>query len=231
MSYTEVRAPISGRVGKIEVTAGNLVNGGSAAPILTTIVSTNPIYVSFDADERAVQRILEALPSDGDRRDHLARIPVEIRSGSETEVARGKLQFINHTVNGASGTVQVRAIFDNSDDHLMPGQFARVRLGQARTTSAVVVPERAVGVDQDKKYVFVLDPNHKATYREIKLGAAVDGGRIVTSGLNAGERIVVDGLQKVRPGRSPMHLQRFRRAIRQLRRKTDPNLKGLRPLL
>lgn len=200
LSYTEVRAPIAGRVGKIEVTAGNLVNGGSDAPVLTTIVSINPIYVSFDADERAVQRVLETLPSDGDRRDHLARIPVEIRSGSEAEVARGKLQFINHTVNGASGTVHVRAVFDNSDDHLMPGQFARVRLGQAKTTSAVVVPERAVGIDQDKKYVLVVDPNHKATYREIKLGAAVDGGRIVTSGLSAGERIVVDGLQKVRPG-------------------------------
>lgn len=200
LSYTEVRAPISGRIGKIEVTAGNLVNGGSGAPILTTIVSTNPIYVSFDADEHAVQRALATLPAGGDRRDHLARIPVEMRSGPEAEVVRGKLQLIDHTVNGASGTVRVRAMLDNADDRLMPGQFARVRLGQAKTTPAVVVPERAVGVDQDKKYVLVVDPNHKATYREIKLGAAVDGGRIVTSGLNAGERIVVDGLQKVRPG-------------------------------
>jgi membrane fusion protein, multidrug efflux system len=200
MSYTEVRAPISGRVGKIEVTTGNLVNGGSGAPVLTTIVSTNPIYVSFDANELAVQRILETLPAGGDRRDHLARIPVEMRSGPEAEVVRGKLQLIDHTVNSTSGTVRVRAVLDNADDHLMPGQFARIRLGQAKTASAVVVPERAIGVDQDKKYVLVVDPSHKATYREIKLGAAVDGGRIVASGLNAGERIVVDGLQKVRPG-------------------------------
>jgi multidrug efflux system membrane fusion protein len=200
LSYTEVRAPISGRVGKIEVTAGNLVNGGSSAPVLTTIVSTNPIYLSFDADERTVQRALEMLPAGGDRRDHLALIPVEMRSGPEAEIGRGKLQLINHTVNGASGTVQVRAVFENTADRLMPGQFARVRLGQAKTTPAVVVPERAIGVDQDKKYVLVVDPDRKATYREIKLGAAVDGGRIVTSGLNAGERIVVDGLQKVRPG-------------------------------
>lgn len=200
LSYTEVRAPISGRVGKIEVTPGNLVNGGSGAPVLTTIVSTNPIYVSFDADERTVQRALETLPAGSDRRDHLARIPVEMRSGPEAGVARGKLQLIDHTVNGASGTVRIRAVFENADDRLMPGQFARIRLGQAKTTSAVVVPERAVGIDQDKKYVLVVEPNHKAIYREIKLGAAVDGGRIVTSGLNAGERIVVDGLQKVRPG-------------------------------
>lgn len=200
LSYTEVRAPISGRVGKIEVTAGNLVNGGSGAPVLTTIVSTNPIYVSFDADERAVQRALETLPAGGDRRDHLARIPVEMRSGPEAEVVRGKLQLIDHTVNSASGTVRVRAVLDNSDDRLMPGQFARIRLGQATTTPALVVPEKAIGVDQDKKYVLVVDPAYKANYREIKLGAAVDGGRIVTSGLNPGERIVVEGLQKVRPG-------------------------------
>lgn len=200
LSYTEVRAPISGRAGKIEVTTGNLVNGGSGAPVLTTIVSINPIYVSFDADERAVQRALETLPAGDDRRDHLARIPVEMRPGPEAEVVRGTLQLIDHTVNGASGTVRVRAVFDNSRDHLMPGQFARVRLGQAKTAPALVVPERAIGVDQDKKYVLVVDPAHKANYRQIKLGAAVDGGRIVTSGLNAGERIVVDGLQKLRPG-------------------------------
>ncbi|MCB8822003.1 efflux RND transporter periplasmic adaptor subunit [Microvirga rosea] len=200
LSYTEVRAPISGRVGKIEVTAGNLVNGGSGAPVLTSIVSTNPIYVSFDADERTVLRALEMLPTEGDRRDHLARIPVEMRSGPAEKIVSGRLQLINHTVSGASGTVQLRAVFDNASDHLMPGQFARVRLGQAKTTPALVVPERAVGVDQDKKYVLVVDPNQKATYREVKLGAAVDGGRIVTSGLNPGERIIIDGLQKVRPG-------------------------------
>jgi multidrug efflux system membrane fusion protein len=94
----------------------------------------------------------------------------------------------------------VRAVLDNSNDRLMPGQFARIRLGQARTTPALVVPERAIGVDQDKKYVLVVDPTHKANYREIKLGASVDGGRIVTSGITPGERIVVNGLQKVRPG-------------------------------
>jgi len=200
LSYTEVRAPISGRVGKIEVTAGNLVNGGSGAPVLTTIVSTNPIYVSFDADERAVQRALETLPAGGDRREHLASIPVEMRAGPDAEIVHGKLQLIDHTVNSASGTVRVRAVFENSADRLMPGQFARIRLGQAKTTPALVVPEKAIGVDQDKKYVLVVDPASKANYREVKLGAAVDGGRIVTSGLASGERIVVEGLQKVRPG-------------------------------
>ncbi|MBD2749105.1 efflux RND transporter periplasmic adaptor subunit [Microvirga sp. BT688] len=200
LSYTQIRAPISGRVGKIEVTVGNLVDGGSGAPILTTLVSTNPIYASFDADERAVQRALDTLPVGGDRSDHLARIPVEMRSGPEARTAQGKLQLIDHTVKGASGTVLVRAVFDNSADDLLPGQFARIRIGQAKTMPAVVVPERAIGADQDKRYVLVVDPAQKANYREIRLGAAVDGGRIVTSGLKPGERIIVDGLQKVRPG-------------------------------
>jgi multidrug efflux system membrane fusion protein len=200
LSYTEVRAPISGRVGKIEVTAGNLVNGGSSAPILTTLVSVDPIYVSFDADESAVQRALSTLPVQGDRRANVDRIPVEMRSGLGANVARGKLQLVDHSVNGTSGTVRVRAVFDNADDRLMPGQFARISLGQAKTTPALVIPERAIGVDQDKKYVLVVDPAQKATYREIKLGASVEGLRIVTSGLDAGERIIVDGLQKVRPG-------------------------------
>jgi multidrug efflux system membrane fusion protein len=200
LSYTEVRAPISGRVGKIEVTAGNLVTEGSSAPILTTIVSVDPIYVSFDADEGAVQRALNTLPGGGDRRVNVASIPVEMHSGPDAGAAKGKVQLIDNTVNSSSGTVRVRAIFDNADDRLMPGQFARIRLGQAKTTPALVVPERAIGVDQNKKYVLVVDESHKANYREIKLGAPIDGLRIVTSGLAAGERIVVDGLQKVRPG-------------------------------
>lgn len=198
--YTEVRAPISGRVGRIEVTTGNLVNEGSSAPILTTLVSVNPIYVSFDADENAVQRALNTLPAGGDRRVNVSSIPVEMRSGPDSSAVQGKVQLIDNMVNSSSGTVRVRAVFDNADDRLMPGQFARIRLGQAKPTPALVVPERAIGVDQDKKYVLVVDQSQKASYREIRLGASVDGLRIVTSGLAAGERIIVGGLQKVRPG-------------------------------
>ena len=127
-------------------------------------------------------------------------IPVEMGSGPRDVTTTGKLQLIDNTVNAASGTVRVRAVFDNPDGTLMPGQFARLRMGQAKTEPAVVVSERAVGVDQDKKFVLVLDPEQKAVYREVKLGAPADGLRIVTSGLEAGERVIVNGLHRVRPG-------------------------------
>jgi membrane fusion protein, multidrug efflux system len=200
LSYTEIRAPIAGRVGKIEITAGNLISAGPGAPVLTTLVSVDPIYASFDADENAVLRALDTLPTNGDRRTNVGAIPVEMGSGPNAATARGKLQLIDHTVDAASGTVRVRAVFNNANGSLMPGQFARLRMGQAKTAPAVVVSERAVGVDQDKKFVLVLDQDRKAAYREVKLGAPVDGLRIVTSGLEAGEQIVVNGLHRVRPG-------------------------------
>ena len=112
----------------------------------------------------------------------------------------GRLQLIDNQVDARSGTVRVRAVFDNADGGLMPGQFARLRMGQAKTEPALMVNERAIGTDQNKKFVMVVDADSKAAYREVTLGAVVDGLRVVTSGLKAGERIVVNGLQRVRPG-------------------------------
>jgi multidrug efflux system membrane fusion protein len=113
---------------------------------------------------------------------------------------RGHLQLIDNQVNAKSGTVRVRAVFDNFDGALIPGQFAQIRLGRAKSTSALLISERAVGTDQSKKFVFVVGDDNKAAYREVSLGAAVDGLRIVTAGLKPNERIVVNGLQRVRPG-------------------------------
>ena len=197
LGYTEVRAPVSGRAGKVEVTAGNLVSAGPGAPVLTTIVSLNPIYASFDADEQVVARALRDLPSRG----QLQSIPVEMATGSDDQKAvRGKLQLIDNQVNAKSGTVRVRAVFDNADGHLMPGQFAKLRLGRPAPERALLVNERAVGTDQSKKFVLVVGDDNKVAYREVSLGPSVDGLRVVTSGLQSGERIVVNGLQRVRPG-------------------------------
>jgi multidrug efflux system membrane fusion protein len=118
-----------------------------------------------------------------------------------TEGAReGRLQLIDNQVDAKSGTIRLRAIFANRDGSLIPGQFARIRMGQPATTKAVLVADRVVGTDQDKKFVWVVDARNQAVYREVTLGAAVDGQRVVTAGLQAGERIVVNGLQRVRPG-------------------------------
>jgi multidrug efflux system membrane fusion protein len=201
LSYTEVRAPVAGRVGKLEITVGNLVAAGPGAPVLTTLVSVNPIYASFNADEQAVMRALKALPADANRNTQIERIPVQMETAtSEGTPFQGHLQLIDNQVDTRSGTVRARAVFDNADGSLMPGQFVRLRMGRAKTEPALLVNERAVGTDQDKKFVFVVDADNKAAYREVTLGASVDGLRVVTSGLNPGERIVVNGLQRIRPG-------------------------------
>lgn len=198
LGYTQVRAPVGGRVGKLEVTAGNLVAAGPTAPVLTTIVSVSPIYASFDADESVVARALRELPSRGSRQA-LDRIPVQIATDADATLS-GHLQLIDNQVNAKSGTVRVRAVFDNRDGRLMPGQFVRVRLGHAKPESAVLVSESAVGTDQDKRYVLVVGAGNKVAYRMVTLGPTVDGMRIVNAGLQPGERIVVNGLQRVRPG-------------------------------
>ncbi|MGC3985317.1 MAG: efflux RND transporter periplasmic adaptor subunit [Pseudorhodoferax sp.] len=192
LSWTQVRAPVAGRVGKVEVTVGNLVSAGPGAPVLTTLVSVSPIYASFDADEQTVA---------GANRNQLDRIPVQMGTTAQEDTPlQGRLQWIDNQVDVRSGTVRVRAQFDNKDGALIPGQFARLRLGQPRSNAALLVSERAVGTDQDKKFVIVVDAENKAQWRAVTLGAHANGLRIVTSGLAAGERVVVNGLQRVRPG-------------------------------
>jgi multidrug efflux system membrane fusion protein len=200
LSYTQVRAPVAGRVGKLEVTVGNQVSAGAGAPILTTLVSVNPIYASFEADEQVVTRALQDIAQGSQARGRVERIPVEMSTSSSDLVHKGNLQLVDNQVNAKSGTVRVRAVFDNESGRLMPGQFAKVRLGRAETTSALLINERAVGTDQDKKYVMVVNGDNTAAYRPVKLGANVDGLRVVNEGLKPGDRIVVGGLQRIRPG-------------------------------
>ena len=199
LGYTDIKAPISGRVGKLEVTEGNLVGAGDAAQVLTTLVSVDPIYASFDAGEDIVSRILAELPSQDGLRA-LEKVPVEIITLGGGDAIRGKLQLIDNEVNARSGTIRLRAVFDNKEGVLIPGQFVRVRLGQPKETEHLLVSETAVGSDQDKKFVFVVDQANTVAYRQIKLGAAVEGERIVESGLQPGDRVVVNGLQRIRPG-------------------------------
>jgi multidrug efflux system membrane fusion protein len=201
LSYTQVRAPISGRVGKLEITEGNLVSAGPGAPVLTTLVSVSPIYASFDTDEQVVVRALGSLPGGSSARAQLARIPVRMGTAASDETPyEGHLQLIDNQVDVKSGTIRVRATFDNKDGTLIPGQFARIRMGQAQPTRALLVNERAIGTDQNKKFVWVIGADNKAEYREVQLGASANGMRVVKSGLKSGERIVVNGLQRVRPG-------------------------------
>lgn len=202
LEFTRVVAPIDGRVGRIEVTAGNLIQGdGSGSPILTTIVATAPIYAEFEVDERVYLQYGLNQPG--------KKMPVAIGLSNEDGFPRkGALAFVDNHVDATSGTVRMRALLDNKDGSLTPGLYARVQLSdQARPREAVLVPDRAIGTDQDRKFVLVVGTDNMAMYREVKLGRLVEHTRVIEQGLQPGELIVVNGLQRVRPG-TPVTPQR-----------------------
>ncbi len=195
LGYTNITAPIAGRVSKAEITLGNLVDGSA---VLTSVVSIEPIYASFDGDEDSYLRVRQQLRQGRD-------VKVSIGLANETGFPHeGKLEFVDNRLDPATGSVRMRATFANRDGDLVPGLFARVQLaGGGRQQTAVptlLIHDRAVGTDQDRKYVYVLGKDNKAEYRPVTLGPSVDGLRVVRTGLKPGERIVVDGLQRVRPG-------------------------------
>jgi membrane fusion protein, multidrug efflux system len=201
LDYTQVRAPVAGRVGRVAVTAGNLVAAGSASAVLTTLVSVDPIYASFNASEEIVTRALSKLAPTESALPPIYQIPVEIGTLADngTPIA-GKLQMIGNQVDAASGTIAVRAVIDNPQGRLIPGQFVRIRMGEPKPDKRILVSEKAIGTDQDKKFVFVVGADNKIVYRPVELGSSAGNERIVLSGLSDGDRIVVNGLQRVRPG-------------------------------
>jgi multidrug efflux system membrane fusion protein len=201
LGYTEVRAPVTGRVGRLEITVGNLVAAGPESPVLTRLVSVDPIYASFNANETVVSRVLAALSPEANAAAEVGQVKVEFAALADRgKWSPGQLQLIDNQVDATSGTVRLRAVFANPDGRLMPGQFVRVRMAQPSDAPVVAVDERAVGTDQSKRFVIVVDGKNKTSWREVTLGAMAGRLRIVTSGLKGGERIVVSGLQRVRPG-------------------------------
>jgi multidrug efflux system membrane fusion protein len=195
LGYTRVTSPIDGRVSKAEITVGNLVD---QTAVLTSVVSTDRIYASFDGDEDTYLRV---------RGRAQAGKPVEVKIGLANETGfphEGKLEFVDNRLDTATGSVRMRATFANTDGTLVPGLFARVQLsggsGGGATSRALLIHDRAVATDQDRKYVFVVGKDNKAEYRPVTLGPAADGLRVVRKGLASGEKIVVGGLQRVRPG-------------------------------
>jgi multidrug efflux system membrane fusion protein len=201
VDYSEVRAPVAGRIGKIEVTVGNLVAAGATSSALTTLVSVDPIYVRFDASEELVAMSLSELPATSDPAPPVDLIPVEAGTLNDGGYPlKGQLQLVGNQVDASSGTISVRAVLSNPRGMLIPGQFARVRMGEIAAHNRLLVSDKAIATDQDKKYVFVVDAENKVSYRPVILGEQVDGMRIVKSGLKAGETIVVSGLQRIHPG-------------------------------
>jgi membrane fusion protein, multidrug efflux system len=201
LDYTQVRAPVAGRVGRVAVTAGNLVAAGSASAVLTTLVSVDPIYASFNASEEIVTRALSKLAPTESALPPIYQIPVEIGTLADNGTPiTGKLQMIGNQVDAASGTIAVRAVIDNPQGRLIPGQFVRIRMGEPKPDKRILVSDKAIGTDQDKKFVFVVGADNKIVYRPVELGSSAGNERIVLGGLSDGDRIVVNGLQRVRPG-------------------------------
>jgi RND family efflux transporter MFP subunit len=199
LEWTEVRAPIAGRVGMAESTTGNMVMAGNT--MLTTLVSLSPIYVSFDGDEQTFLRYQSRVREGELPSPRLNRSPVRVGLANETGYPHGgELVFVDNQLNPATGSIRARAELDNSERRFTPGLFARVQLVGSGTHRATLIDDKAVGTDQGNKFVLILKPDDTLDYRPIKLGPLVDGLRVVESGLQAGETIVVNGLAKVRPG-------------------------------
>jgi RND family efflux transporter MFP subunit len=202
LEWTVVRAPISGRVGRAEVTPGNLVQAGPpAATRLTTIVSIDPIYVYFDTDEQAYLKYLHALRGTGSASGSGVGRSVYIGLASDSGFPHeGRLDFVDNRVDPSAGTIRVRAIIPNASRTFAPGLFARVKLVGGDRRPVTLIQDQAIGTDQDRKYVLVLKPDSSVEYRAVTVGRMLDGLRVVESGLKPGEDVVVNGLLRVRPG-------------------------------
>lgn len=203
LDYTKVRAPVAGRVGRAEVTVGNLVTGlgGPNATLLTIVVSIDPIYAYFDVDEHVYLKYGDLARAGARASSRTSRNPVYLGLADEQGFPhKGYVDFVDNQLNPQSGTIRTRAVFENKDRTFTPGLFARLKLIGSDAYDGILIDDRAIGTDQSKRFVLVVGADNKATYREVTLGPLVDNLRVVRQGLKPGELIVVNGMQRVRPG-------------------------------
>lgn len=193
LQFTRVRAPIDGRIGRAMVTEGNLAQADQT--LLTTLVSQDPMYVYFESDEQTYLRYAE-LARKGERTR--SSNPVRIGLANETGFPHeGTVDFVDNQVDPATGTIRARAVLPNPDRVFTPGLFARVQVQGSGEFKAMLVDDKAVLTDQDRKYVYVLGPDNKAVRKDVELGRMIDGLRVVQSGLDAKDKVIVHGVQKV----------------------------------
>ena len=191
LEYTQVRAPIGGRASRANITAGNLVNEQS---VLTSIAGVSRVYAYFDGSEQTFLR-LQSLKADS----KAPRVQMAL-ANEQNFPHEGRLDFVDNRLNPQTGAVRMRANFDNSKGQFTPGLAARLRMESPEPYDAVMVPERAIGTDQTKKFVYVVAADGRPQFREVKPGALFDGMRVVQGAVKPGENVVVDGLQRVIPG-------------------------------
>ncbi|RYY03220.1 MAG: efflux RND transporter periplasmic adaptor subunit [Gammaproteobacteria bacterium] len=193
LEYAHISAPIAGRISRAELTTGNVVESGPNAPQLAQIVANDKLYAEFNVDEATYLQFVRTTKN-------TQTMPVELALASDSSVVyQGNIASFDNRLDTTSGTIRARAIFDNSDGALTAGMFANVRLGSAEKVSALLVPERAIGTNQSKKFVLVVDEKNIANYHEITLGDHYQGQRVILSGVSAGSKVIVNGLSHVRP--------------------------------
>jgi RND family efflux transporter MFP subunit len=206
MEFTKIKAPITGKISRSLVTKGNLINSGGGDTLLTTIVSVDPIYVYFDVDERSLELYRERRAKEigASAKDKPPVIPVFLGLVADGDrfPREGTIDFAENKLNPATGTIRVRGVFPNKDGRLTPGQFARVRLPVGEKYKGLLVTDSAIGIDQGQKYLLIVNSQNKAEYRPIMPGRLDGDLRIFppAAGLKAGEWVIVNGVQRVRPG-------------------------------
>lgn len=206
LEFTKITSPIDGRVSRTRITEGNLVQSGSGDDtVLTTVVTTDPIYVYFNIDERVVLQYQELATKSGKELHSSVlkdlRFPVEIGLANETGFPHtGVLDFADNKIDRNTGTLRVRGVFKNVDEYLTPGLFVRVRTPFGEPHQALLIDERAIGTDQRQKYLLTVGKENVVEYRPVKVGRLLDGLRVIESGIDADDLVVVNGLQRARPG-------------------------------
>ncbi len=196
VDYAHIKAPISGKISRAEITEGNLVQAGPNAPLLTNIVANDYVYIDFEIDEQTYMKSIHHTKA-----SNITKIPVQVHLAGSTEPATGFMHSFDNRIDPSSGTIRGRALFKNIDEHLLPGMTVSVKMGLANTMGdkQILLTERAIGTDQDRKFVYVVNKENKATYREVKIGQSINGKRIILSGLKQGDIVITQGLMRVRP--------------------------------
>lgn len=198
LSYAYIKAPISGHISRTELTVGNLVAAGSNAPLLTTIVANDRVYADFEVDEQTYLRFRNS-DDISVAKNTKTKNPVELRLEEGKEVYQGKIHSFDNRIDPTTGTIRARAIFDNPKGRLLAGMYARLKLGSEVEEKSILLSERAISTDQNRKFVYVVNAENKTTYREVVIGESIEGARIIKSGLAAGDKVVIRGLMRIRP--------------------------------
>lgn len=195
LDYAYVKAPISGKISRAEITVGNLVQPGSNAPLLTSIVAEDTVYVDFEVDERFY---INSISKQNEQA--AGEIPVRVALADGDVTYNGTIHSFDNRIDPASGTIRARAIFDNDSKMLLPGMSVTVFMGDASAEKKIMLSERAIGTDQNRKFVYTVNPEGLSEYREVKIGDSLDGRRVILAGLETGDQVITDGVARIRPG-------------------------------